>query len=393
MKVVRNILIGLLALVVLIGAGAYFLAPKSVTVEQSVEIDRPASLIYTVLAGAKTFNALVGAPDEAGKAAYEGPEFGVGAKTVLPDGGAREIIDAKPYEALTLALSTAQNSAKVTIAIGKGEGAASKVSWTEVTELGANPIARLAGQFRKGQMTRDAAALLQALKTGVEKLPDVDVSGVSGDMAEAAGGVFVFVAGETAQDAQLVEAAVRGAMKLAAAVLTINRIEPSGPGLVVTSDSGNGQLSFRAGFSIAAKPAEPLRAGEDVAFADAPKGEAMKVAYEGPVDGLAQFRQKAAAYVAARGVVVAGAPWDAYPYGPSMPGAPLKVDIYFPVTTAAAPPPATGGPAPADAAPGPAEAPAPDPAVAAPVPAPPPAPATDAPVDLTSPPRTEPSQQ
>ena len=82
-----------------------FFLPKTVHIERSIDIDRPAVLVFTLVNGFATFNRWSpwAARDDSAVYQYSGPDLGVGAGMSwqgdprLSGSGSQEIIASKPY--------------------------------------------------------------------------------------------------------------------------------------------------------------------------------------------------------------------------------------------------------------------------------------------------------
>lgn len=152
MKIIRNLLIALVAIVVVLAAVGLFL-PDRAHVERSITIEAPASAMFSLLNGFGSFNQW--SPwyerDPDAEYRFEGPATGVGAKMYWssnePDvgSGSQEIIEIEPGRSVKTALDFgAQGTATATFIIEPAESG-STVTWSLDTEFGYDLMGRWLG--------------------------------------------------------------------------------------------------------------------------------------------------------------------------------------------------------------------------------------------------------
>ena len=175
MKILKRVLIGIVAVIVLLMAVGYAL-PRHVHVERSIVINAPQAELFETLNGFKRFNDFSpwAALDQTTQYSYAGPETGVGAKmswTSTNDkvgSGTNEIIESRPSDFIRTRLAFGgQGPAEATFKFEPTDGG-TRVTWGFDCDLGANPIAHYFGlMFDKwigGDYEKGLAKLKQVME-------------------------------------------------------------------------------------------------------------------------------------------------------------------------------------------------------------------------------------
>jgi carbon monoxide dehydrogenase subunit G len=175
MRIIRNLFIGVLALLALAVAVAYAL-PRHVIVERDIVIDAPPEAVFPHVNSLQAFQQW--SPwnhhDPDMTVAYSGPETGVGAVMEWSSdhpqvGNGRQEITA----------STDNAEVRTSIAFeGMGDaeawwvltpqGDATRVTWGLDSDMGMNPIGRWVGLFLDGMVGADYERGLAQLRTTVD---------------------------------------------------------------------------------------------------------------------------------------------------------------------------------------------------------------------------------
>jgi hypothetical protein len=171
----RNVLIGLVALVVLI-VGVGYLIPGRVEVSRTVTIDAPAEVIFPYINDYRRFNEWSPWADRDPDAVYtfEGPDAGVGARMSWQGGesvgaGSQEItLSEFPTRLETHLDFEGEGFADAYFTLVPAEGGGTDVTWGFTTHMGPNPIAHYLGLMMDGWVGADYEAGLENLRVLVE---------------------------------------------------------------------------------------------------------------------------------------------------------------------------------------------------------------------------------
>ncbi|MBU6372743.1 MAG: GyrI-like domain-containing protein [Alphaproteobacteria bacterium] len=351
MKGLVQILIAVVAIVVVALGVGYFVLPKEAKVERSVQIPRPVTSVYAMLASTPA-----------------GSPFAAGTQTVTAEGAD------KPVKAV-IALDE-KTSIDATYTLAKsGDGV--KVTLAAVTPLGSSPIARIQGALGGGATGKVLETGLQALATAAEKLPAADFGALKFEVVDVAAKPFLYLDAETPNDATSIKEGVSQATKIIQTMISANGLKPDGSPIAVETkwDDAAKKYAFLAGQPYTG-PAPKLLIG--VKSGQTPSGTAVKVLYEGPEDQVLPIYDQIEAAIAASRGEKAGPSFEVYLDDPTQAGGSVKRHIYQIVkgdlTTlralsspgATMTPAAPAAPAAAPAEPAPAAPAAPAPAAPAP---------------------------
>lgn len=171
----RNVLLGLVALILIIVAGAY-LTPRNVHVERTVTIDASAEVIFRYLNNYQHFYRWSPWSDRDPNATYafEGPAEGVGARMTWSGNdkvgtGAQEItVSEFPHHLETHLDFEEEGVATAYFDLVPAEGGGTDVTWGFDTDMGMNPIARYIGLMMDKWVGADYEQGLENLRDLVE---------------------------------------------------------------------------------------------------------------------------------------------------------------------------------------------------------------------------------
>lgn len=152
MRVLRNILIGLVVVIALVAAVG-FLLPAEQHVEREAFIQAPPQEVFALLNDHREFNRWSpwAERDPNTKYDYSGPSSGVGARVSWSSedpnvgSGTSEIIESTPYEVVKVNLDFGPQGTAVAYYKLTPQDGGTKIVWGFDTELGNNPIARYFG--------------------------------------------------------------------------------------------------------------------------------------------------------------------------------------------------------------------------------------------------------
>ena len=174
MKLVRNIVIGVVGVLALVMVIGLFL-PRNVSVERSVVIDAPPEAVFArvnSLSGFNDWSPWYGRDPDA-LYAIEGPESGVGSKMSWKSdqkdvgSGTLEIVESRAPEYVESALDFGRQGGGIaSFTLEPAGEAGTEIRWSFSTDMGANPLARYFGLMMDSYIGPD-------YETGLAKLKDV----------------------------------------------------------------------------------------------------------------------------------------------------------------------------------------------------------------------------
>lgn len=175
MRILKRVLLGLLALLVLLVAVAFVL-PRTVHVERSVAIAAPPEAVFPLVNSFRRFNEWSpwAGLDPNTKYTFEGPDEGVNAKMSWSGNsdvgtGVQTILESVPSSHVKTSLDFGDQGAAIASFTLTPDGAGTKVTWSFDTDLGMNPIARWFGLFFDGMVGKDYESGLSRLKALAER--------------------------------------------------------------------------------------------------------------------------------------------------------------------------------------------------------------------------------
>lgn len=175
MLLLGRILAGLLALVLLLVAGAYLL-PREVTVTREAVIAAPPQAVFpwvNSLQKTAEWSPWMGL-DPNLKVTYEGPESGVGNRMIWVSedpkvgNGSQEITVSEPDSRVDSALDFGGMGTATAWVLLTPEGEGTKVTWGLVSDMGMSPVGRYMGLMMDRWIGADYEKGLASLKAKVE---------------------------------------------------------------------------------------------------------------------------------------------------------------------------------------------------------------------------------
>lgn len=176
MKLLKNIIISVVALVIVAAAGG-FLLPREVVVSRQVAINAPPDRVFEYVNDLKKFNEW--SPweqkDPGMKQTYSGPDSGVGQKVAWEStnkdvgSGTQEIIESVPGKHVKTALNFGDmGTANATFDL-EGFDGGTKITWGFRTDVGNNPLMRWMGLMFDSWVGKEYEKGLASLKELAEK--------------------------------------------------------------------------------------------------------------------------------------------------------------------------------------------------------------------------------
>ena len=342
MTLIRNLVLGLIAIVGLIAVIGLFL-PRDVSVERSVEINAPASTVFTVV------NTLQTTPrwspwlelDPATQISYEGPPAGIGAKQLWSSEnsqvgtGTQEIIESEANRRVRVALDLGDmGTPQAEFRLEEKDGA-TELTWGFETELGANPFGRYMGLMLENFVGPDYERGLNNLKAYIESLPQADFSGLEVSRVETPAHSLLTTRTATDNDPDAMGIALGYAYLRLANALDHKGAAPIGAPVSISV----GQDSAENGGRAIVDAGLPVMDGFDgsdlpasIELTVRPAGSALRAVHRGSYAGLPQTYAGLLSYAMATGADVSGASWNEYVGDPAMTDeAELVTHIYLPI--------------------------------------------------------------
>jgi effector-binding domain-containing protein len=336
---VKKIAIVILALLVLLVVASFFL-PRRVHVERSVTVGAPPSTIFTLVNSFKRFNEWSPWAEKDPKASYtfSGPRAGVGAKMAwvgdpkTVKSGSQEIVESRPHTLVRNRLEFAGEGPSDATMTLQPEGTATKVTWALDTDLGWNPVARYLGLLFDRWVGPDYEKGLANLKALSEKMPKVDLTGLSADVVEVRSVPIAFVTATSGSDDQAIAMATGGSFSQVKMFMSQNGLTQAGPPITISTKWDAGSYTFDAGIPIDRLPGQPVPAESTVKIKGTYAGLAAKAVHRGAYSGMRRTYEQLYAWIAINGYVPAGDPWDEYVTDPGrVSAAELVTNVYVPV--------------------------------------------------------------
>ena len=175
MRILKNLIIGLLVLVALL-AGAAFLLPREVAVSRTITIAAPPQAVFPYVNDLKKFNEWSPWAKIDPKVTYkfEGPTSGKGQKVTWTSKhadvgtGSQQIVESLPNKRVRTALDFGDHgTAKASFDL-EPAGSGTKLTWSFSTDTGNNPLLRWMGLMMDGWIGEKYEEGLRSLKALVE---------------------------------------------------------------------------------------------------------------------------------------------------------------------------------------------------------------------------------
>ncbi len=308
-----------------------FFLPREVHVERSVNIDRPAATVFTLVNGYQTFNdwSPWAARDPSAEYRFSGPDHGVGASMSwvgdprLTGSGSLEVIESQPNSLVRARLDFEQQGEAVSyFAISErpsenGVGR-STVTWGFDTDLTAGQslfgglMARYFGLLFDRWIGTDYELGLSRLKAVAESLPDVDFTGLEVEVMDVEPVDILFIESDSSQDSSDIAETLASSYQAILNFMGEHEIAMSAQPMAITRAWDESGYAFDAAIpvfmpdNLPTDPASPVKAGQS------PAGRAVRVIHRGPYDQMKPTYEKLLAYMGAHGLEEGPVSWEQY---------------------------------------------------------------------------------
>jgi len=328
-----------IAVVLFIAAG--LLLPRNVHVERSVEIQRPAVTVFTVLNTYRTF--LSWSPwaerDPAARYEFSGPTAGVGARINwtgdprLVGSGWQEITASEPNTLVRMRLFFDQQGTATSYFRIAETATGSHLTWGFDTDLVegqgwfAGLLARYFGLFFDRWVGGDYESGLARLKNLVESMPPADFSDLEVEIVAVEPADILFLRDAAAGSSNDLGDDLAAAYREISSFMKENAIERAAQPLAITRILPNGGFTVEAAIPVILPDVIP---NGRVLTGQSPAGRALRVIHRGPYDRMAPTYAKLAAWMAAHGLSEGHVSWEQYVSDPGeTPPEALITHIYF----------------------------------------------------------------
>jgi len=300
-----------------------YMLPKQVHVERSITVQRPASMMFTLLNSYRYFNEWSpwATRDPNAEFVLSGPDAGVGARMSwigdprLVGSGSQEIVASKPYEQIDFKLDFETQGVADTGFTLQSQGGATRISWSfdsNLTEgLGFVDafLARYFGLLFDRWIGGDYEEGLANLKRFAESLPVSDFSLMEIDRVDVTAQSILFVTSNSSQDPQDIATAMAAAYAEISAFMNNTGISMSGQPMAITRAWEEGGYQFDAAIPIDVIPAE---LSGNIQAGLSPSGPAVRAVHHGGYDQMMPTYEKLAAYMSAHGLSQGELSWEHY---------------------------------------------------------------------------------
>ncbi len=361
----RNIIIGLVVLVVVVTGGA-FLLPQNAHVERATLVKAAPDEIFTIVNDLTRFNEWSPWAKLDPQAKYTldatRPPSGEGAKMSWTSddenvgNGSQEIVESEPFKRIKTKLDFgSQGTAFATFTFEPVEGG-TRVVWAFDSDLGMNPVSRYFGLMFDSMIGKDYEAGLASLKALAEAQsnastqealaspggaapPDIamttpaDPSKGPEIMTVEARAVILTRASAKANDDAALSAALGAAYQKLLTYAQTNGLEVAGAPLAITiSHSADGDWVFDAALPLGAPPAAALAESDGVKVGESYAGRVVKVTHKGPYTTLKESYARLHTYAKDNKLREKSTSWEEYVSDPGeTQDAELLTNIYLAV--------------------------------------------------------------
>ncbi len=345
MKIVKTVLIGLVALILLLILIGLFL-PSAAHVERSASIAAPPAAVFDVVNSLKRFNEW--SPwyelDPSAKFTYSGPEQGVGSRVQWSSNspelgsGAQEIVASEPYDKVRTQLDFGDDGKANAELRLVPEGQGTNVTWAFDMEFGFNLLGRYFGllldrvlgpYYEKGLGNLKVVAEAEAKEPAAAAPVQISVVDVPAlDVA--------YVAGTSALDPNAIAAALAAAYAQVNAFLEANGLRQSGAPLAINQFYDESGWGYEAAIPFSgsedARSKAAAGASGAVKIGQTYSGRALRGVHIGPRSSLPDTYRQLEDHMAQRNLEPNGRSWEQYVGTPeNTPQDKLETHIYMPI--------------------------------------------------------------
>ncbi len=297
--------------------------PRDVHIERSIQIERPASMVFVLLNGYANFNNWSPWVERDPSAQYSisGPTSGVGAQLNwrgdprLTGSGQQEIIESTAPSLIRVRFQFEnQGEAIMYFSLSEADGV-SDVTWgfdTDVTKGQSwfgGIMARYFGLFFDRWLGSDYEQGLANLKRLAESLPRAEFADLEVEILEVEPQTILYVESVSKQAPDDVAVALADAYRELTAFISRNHLQMSSQPMAISRAWDESGYSFDAAIPVIS--ADVLPEG-NVKIGTSPAGKVLRVIHRGGYDQMMPTYEKISAYMGAHGLEDAGVSWEQY---------------------------------------------------------------------------------
>lgn len=297
--------------------------PRAAHVERTVEIQRPAATVFTLVNGFEAF------PDwspwlerDPGiELIFSGPPSGVGAHMSwsgdprLVGSGTQEIIESTPWSLVRMRMDIRQMGES--LGFFRIDPTANGVFLTRGFDADLvegygffqGLLNRYFGLFFDRWIGGDYEQGLARIKALAESLPEADFSNLEVDRVQAKAWDILYVEAGGSRFGQSLSERLAEAYREISSLMAEQSVEMESQPMAITLKTGNDEYRYRAAIPVTTNGVElsgQVRAGTS------PSGSALRVSHRGPYDELPLVYAKLSAYMAAHGIRQGTVSWEHY---------------------------------------------------------------------------------
>jgi effector-binding domain-containing protein len=332
-----SVLSVLVMLFLIVGA----LLPRKVHVERSIEIDRPASTVFVLLNGYKSYASWSPwtARDPNAVYEYHGPDSGVGARMAwsgdprLVGNGWQEITQSQPHTLVRMHLDfDQQGQADAYFEISEADRGV-LLTWGFDTDLVEGQgylggiLAKYFGLFFDNWIGSDYEQGLANLKLFAESFPAGDFSDLNMEVLEAEALDILYISIGGSLNAGDMTEDLESAYQEITAFIAENEMIVSGGRMTITRAWDERGYQFDAAIPVIMKPVEIVG---NIRVGKSPSGLCVRVVHQGPYETMMPSYEKLAAYMSVHGLKEGPVSWEHHISDSSqIPGEVSITHIYF----------------------------------------------------------------
>lgn len=332
-----------IAMVIFIITGLFL--PRTVHVERSMEIDRPASTLFILLNSFSTFSAWSPWSERDPTINYQlsGPASGTGARMNwsgdprLSGSGWQEIIESKPTSLVRMQLDFEQQGQANSYFLIDPAAKGVVVTWGFDTNLVEGQgffgslLARYFGLFFDRWVGSDYEQGLVRLKAYAESLPATDFSDLEVEVVEAVAMDILYIETDSEGSTGGIATSLAAAYQEITAFMAKHSIEMQSQPMAISRAWDAEGYEFDAAIPVSRTDVE---LSGNVRVGKSPSGPAVRVIHHGPYDQMSPSYEKLAAYMAINRLKEGRVSWEHYISDPGQtPTSEIITHIYFQIET------------------------------------------------------------
>ena len=339
MRILKYMILALFFLAAVFFAVGFFILPAEREVSRSIEIDRPAKMVFKTINSMHTFNDWSPWAQIDPETIYEftGPETGVGSKMSWKSDnknvgtGTQEIVESHPNKMIRTQLffSGYEDTASyATLNLNEKNGSTT-VQWVYNTDFGDNVVMRYMGIMIEKMLGTQYETGLQNLKTLVEAQPVYDFSPASIEMVEPMN--ILYVSGQASGSAAQISASLGQDYQTILTTIAEQGVQMVGQPLTITREMSDQGWVYDAAIPVNATSVD-LDINSTVKLGQTYSGKVAKYIQKGPYSLAPQSYTILNAYIEDQGLEANGDPWEIYISDPTtVPPEEVITHLYQPV--------------------------------------------------------------